>query len=53
MTSIEYGLFVVRPDYDNLDSSNETGRQSRTREVLESTDNRYCPFLFESRVCKP
>ncbi|CAD5120259.1 DgyrCDS8828 [Dimorphilus gyrociliatus] len=53
VNSIEFGLFVVRPRYDDLPKSKETGEQIRTRNILDASHAKFCPHLLESRECKP
>jgi len=55
ITSINYGFFVVRPDWALIEAqvaSQETYAQdTRVREVLAVEQGASCPPLFESKTC--
>lgn len=55
VSSIEYGLFVVRPDHEAIEAavkSNTTYmEQQRERSIEFATTGAVCPGLVESRVC--
>lgn len=57
VSSIEYGLFVVRPDHAAIQDAIETNssymQQSRERTIEFATPGAVCPGLVESRVCSP
>jgi len=57
VSSIEYGLFVVRPDYEAMEEAAKSSatymEQSRHRTIEFSKPGAACPGLVESRVCVP
>lgn len=55
VSSIEYGLYVVRPNYEAIDAAVKTNasymEQQRARTIEFATAGAVCPGLVESRVC--
>merc|ERR1711893_530205 len=55
--SIEYGLFTVRPRYDEISADIEAnksaeGQQTRSRQVVHAKEGGNCPEVTETRSCK-
>jgi len=57
ISSIEYGLFVVRPNHELINKAVESRapfmEQARQRTVEYAKPEAVCPNLIESRPCKP
>lgn len=55
--SIDYGLFIVKPRYDDMKNEVEknkiTGTQTRTRTILSTIIPDSCPSLEDTRACEP
>ena len=57
VSSIEYGLFVVRPDYVQIQHAIDRGdtyyEQIRTRDVISAPEGAVCPSEVQPRECTP
>jgi choice-of-anchor B domain-containing protein len=55
ISSIDYGLFVVRPNWEAIDQLVASGatyaQQTRTRPAAVGASGAYCPLRTESRTC--
>jgi len=55
ISSIDYGLFVVKPNWAGINKLLESevtyAEQTRTREVLSHRNGSVCPALVETQVC--
>ena len=55
VSSIDYGLFIVRPDYATINSQIESktvsAERTRTREVVHNVGGVPCPALEQSVQC--
>ena len=57
VSSLEYGLFVVRPNYEQIAADIEAHRsyyeQTRTRTILSAPPGAVCPSEVQPRQCTP
>jgi len=57
LSSIEYGLYTVRPNYDAITEAVKSNasymEQTRQRTIEFAKPGAACPGLVQSRVCKP
>jgi len=55
ISSIDYGLYMVRPDYDAIDaaiaSKKRHSEQTRSRDVIFRAEGATCPAVRETRTC--
>jgi len=55
ISSIDYGLFMVKPDWEKINSEIKSGityaEQTRSRPLLSTADAARCPALAETRSC--
>lgn len=56
VSSLNYGLFVLRPDYEAISAipakDFNYGEQVRTRAVLYREEDADCPDFVETKQCK-
>jgi len=56
VSSIEYGLFMVRPNYSQIKAdiaAGNYGEQTRSREVVSGDNDATCPAVMQKRQCDP